>query len=154
MAERFFGSVRFFSETLGWGKITRDDTGCDLVLMRTALRATGIEHVVDGDRLSFTIAVRPSDGKESAANVCIEEPNPGRRDIMGRVKASYGDRGFFFIRRDDGGSDIFCDAYAMEAAGLELIQNGDRVVCNLNRQQNGRLSASALRLIERSTANA
>jgi CspA family cold shock protein len=46
--------------------------------------------------------------------------------INGTVKWYNGRKGFGFVARDDGGSDIFLHATAVKAAGLRYVNEGEK----------------------------
>jgi cold shock protein len=47
--------------------------------------------------------------------------------MNGTVKFYNSTKGFGFIEPDEGGKDIFVHATALEAAGIRLLKEGDRV---------------------------
>jgi CspA family cold shock protein len=46
----------------------------------------------------------------------------------GTVKFYNGQRGFGFIQPDDGGKDVFVHATALERAGMQSLNEGQKVV--------------------------
>jgi CspA family cold shock protein len=47
--------------------------------------------------------------------------------MTGRVKLWAGERGFGFIRRDDGEGDVYVRPSSVRLAGLDALHEGDRV---------------------------
>ena len=47
-------------------------------------------------------------------------------------------KGFGFIESDDGGKDVFVHATALEAAGIRMLKEGDRVSFVLEDDRRGR----------------
>jgi CspA family cold shock protein len=56
-------------------------------------------------------------------------------------------KGFGFIQPEGGGADAFVHISAVERAGLEGLNDGDRVEYELVRGQNGKSSAENLKLV-------
>jgi cold shock protein len=57
--------------------------------------------------------------------------------IIGTVKMFDNGRGYGFIRRDDGGEDVFCHSTIVEAAGLVGLSTGDHVIIEVGRGPKG-----------------
>jgi CspA family cold shock protein len=58
--------------------------------------------------------------------------------ISGTVKFFNGAKGFGFITPEDGSNDVFVHATALEAAGLRILNEGDRVTFVLEDDRKGR----------------
>jgi cold shock protein len=56
----------------------------------------------------------------------------------GIVKFFNGAKGFGFIAPDDGGKDVFVHATALEAAGIQSLNEGDKVSFVLEDDRKGR----------------
>jgi CspA family cold shock protein len=64
---------------------------------------------------------------------------------IGTVKWFNGQKGFGFIQPEDGGADVFVHASAVERAGMNSLNEGDRVSFELERDpRNGKMSAGQL----------
>jgi cold shock protein len=65
---------------------------------------------------------------------------------VGKVKWFNATKGFGFIQPDDGTSDVFVHASAVERAGIGNLAEGQRVSFDVERSpKNGKLAASNLR---------
>ena len=64
---------------------------------------------------------------------------------IGAVKWFNGQKGFGFIQPDDGGSDVFVHASAVERAGMSTLQEGPKRGFELERDsRSGKMSAGQL----------
>lgn len=64
----------------------------------------------------------------------------------GTVKWFNAAKGYGFIQPEGGGADAFVHVSAVERAGLDNLNEGDRVEYELVRGQNGKSSAENLKL--------
>lgn len=62
----------------------------------------------------------------------------------GTVKWFNSEKGFGFIQPDDGGKDVFVHISAVQAAGLQGLQDGQSVQFELVPGRDGRMSAGEL----------
>ncbi|WP_135078413.1 cold-shock protein [Terasakiella sp. SH-1] len=65
------GTVKWFNSTKGYGFIEPEDGGKDVFVHITALHASGIQKLDDGQKVSFEVAV--SRGKEAASEIKLVE---------------------------------------------------------------------------------
>lgn len=64
---------------------------------------------------------------------------------IGTVKWFNGQKGFGFIQPDDGGSDVFVHASAVERAGMSGLHEGQKLGFELERDsRSGKMSAGQL----------
>lgn len=61
--------------------------------------------------------------------------------IVGTVKWFNGQKGYGFIQPDDGSKDVFVHISAVERAGLQTLNEGQKLEFALERGQQGKLSA-------------
>ncbi len=59
----------------------------------------------------------------------------------GTVKWFNGQKGYGFIQPDDGSKDVFVHISAVERAGLQTLNEGQKVSFGIERGQQGKLSA-------------
>jgi cold shock protein len=64
--------------------------------------------------------------------------------ITGTVKFFNNSKGFGFIQPEDGSKDVFVHISAVEQAGLSTLSENQRVSFELERGNNGKVSASKL----------
>jgi CspA family cold shock protein len=67
--------------------------------------------------------------------------------ISGTVKFFNNAKGFGFIQPDDGSKDVFVHISAVERAGLATLSENQKVSFELERGQNGKVSAANLSAI-------
>lgn len=65
----------------------------------------------------------------------------------GTVKWFNGTKGYGFISPQDGGQDVFLHISAVERAGLQSVNEGQKLSYELERGNNGRTSAVNIKLI-------
>jgi cold shock protein len=57
--------------------------------------------------------------------------------MLGTVKFYNSSKGFGFIAPDGAGKDVFVHATAMEAAGIQTLNEGDRVMFDVQQDTRG-----------------
>ena len=67
--------------------------------------------------------------------------------FTGRVKWFKGDKGYGFIVPDDGARDVFVHIMAVQKAGLQTLQVGQRVQFELVPVKEGKFSVERLKVI-------
>jgi CspA family cold shock protein len=66
----------------------------------------------------------------------------------GTVKWYNGQKGYGFIQPEDGGSDVFVHVSAVERAGMQSLQEGQRVSFELEKDpRSGKTSAGQLQSV-------
>ena len=66
----------------------------------------------------------------------------------GSVKWFNRKKGFGFIKPDFGARDVFVHVSSVHEAGMELLNDGDRLEFELTQLTDGRLAALGLRVLE------
>jgi CspA family cold shock protein len=111
----------------GGGGVTRPEYPCGSAKMPDPLR-----------RPSFpTVNVRSSRRVQSVpAEQCGERSFP--MAMTGTVKFFNGERGYGFIKPDDGGRDVFVHITAVERAGLKDLTEGQRITFEVEPDKKGK----------------
>jgi CspA family cold shock protein len=144
------GKVKFFNAHKGFGFIQRDEGGEDVFVHISQVERAGLEGLAEGQELAFNLVDRG--GKVSAADlqvvgdVIAVQPKAPQRQLTGEkatgtVKFFNSMKGFGFITRDDGQPDAFVQICAVERSGLGSINEGDRLVFDLEVDRRGKHSA-------------
>lgn len=169
------GTVKFFNSAKGFGFITPDDGGQDVFVHASAVENSGLSGLNEGDQVSFETESDRRSGKRAAVDLeLLHAAAPGTRSSRPRrapggvqrdggfggrgSRASVGEgsgvvkwfnaqKGFGFIKPNDGGGDVFVHISAVERAGLRGLSDGQAVAYDLEEDpRSGKLSATNLRL--------
>jgi cold shock protein len=65
----------------------------------------------------------------------------------GTVKFFNSQKGFGFVTPDDGGKDAFVHVSALERAGINSLNEGDKISYDLESGRDGKMSAANVKLI-------
>ena len=65
----------------------------------------------------------------------------------GTVKWFNTQKGYGFIRPEDGGADAFVHISAVERSGLSMLDEGQEVEFELVEQRNGKMAAENLKMV-------
>ncbi len=152
------GTVKWFNSGKGFGFVTLED-GADVFLHSSVIMNAGTT-VNEGDRVRVRVGqgqkgqqvteileVDPSSGgAPSRPSVRPSGPPrqsgpPGDRgpaaDVRGTVKWYNQQKGFGFIRPEDGTKDVFVHASTLARAGLDQLPEGTRVAIKVVQGQKG-----------------
>lgn len=66
--------------------------------------------------------------------------------VKGRVKYFDAKKGYGFIKPENGGNDIFFHISALEAAGIEILEDGQKIEYELIKSRSGKTTAGNLKL--------
>lgn len=157
------GKVKFFNAQKGFGFIQRDDGGEDVFVHISAVERAGLSNLAEGQGLEFTLVdrggkVSASDLKVDGELIPVSDSGGGdrgeraprgeapRRELTGEratgtVKFFNSMKGFGFITRDDGQPDAFVHISAVERAGMNSLNQGDRLEFDLEVDRRGKHSA-------------
>jgi cold shock protein len=65
---------------------------------------------------------------------------------IGTVKWFNATKGYGFIKPDDGSNDVFLHISDVQRAGLQEVREGDKLEFDLQRGQQGKVSATNLKM--------
>jgi CspA family cold shock protein len=65
----------------------------------------------------------------------------------GKIKWFNRDKGYGFIKPDDGGNDVFLHISALQRAGIDNLKDDQKVIYNLEEQKQ-RISAVEIQLLD------
>ena len=66
------GTVKFFNTQKGFGFIAPDDGGKDVFVHATALERAGVNHLPEGQKVSYTTEEDSRSGKTAVATIELE----------------------------------------------------------------------------------
>ena len=147
--------VKWFNPDIGFGFVAPDG-GADAFLHIRRLEAAGHHSVAEGARIKVRIG-KGQKGPEVAEVIEVDTTTatpkerraaPGAsfqrptssgptEESIGLVKWYNLAKGFGFIRRDDGGDDVFIHAKTLNRAGLSGLREGQRVRMQVGPGQKG-----------------
>jgi CspA family cold shock protein len=145
--------VLWFNAAKGFGFVKLAD-GSDAFLHIRALEAAGHSAVSEGMRLTVRLGEGPkgpqvADVLEVGPQTMIKTaapsshparssaPIPSGAEQAGTVKWYNAEKGFGFVAIDGGVKDAFVHVSALKRSGLEVIQEGQRVVVEVGQGQKG-----------------
>ena len=157
-------TVKWFNPEKGFGFVELADGSGDVFLHIAALEAAGHSAVDQGAKLSVQVgagqkgrqvtAVLALDASAAAASHREARPSPRTRSrqerpdaatastLEGTVKWYNAQKGFGFAACDDGGKDVFVHASVLEAAGIRMLVEGQRLEMQVVRAPKGREAVS------------
>ncbi len=161
------GTVKFFNSNKGFGFVSCEDRPDDVFVHISAVEQAGLEGLGEGQEIEFTLVDRG--GKVSASDLVIvgdvvpftaaapkpREDNSGgaqQRQLTGdssngTVKFFNSTKGFGFIERDDGESDVFVHISSLEKSGISTANEGDRLKFDIEIDRRGKFSAVNLSVL-------
>jgi CspA family cold shock protein len=164
------GVVKFFNGQKGFGFVVRDDGGEDVFVHISAVEQAGLTGLAEGQPLGFTLVDRggrisATDLKIDGEPMAVTDRGPPREreergapggdrggqggaqrqltgeKATGTVKFFNAMKGFGFIQRDDGQPDAFVHISAVERAGMQTLNEGDRLEFELEVDRRGKYAA-------------
>lgn len=151
-------TVKWFNALKGFGFVGLADGSPDVFLHATAVKAVGHNELPEGTRLTVRVG-RGAKGPQVAEIISVDLPvgsgggaGNGRaqsapalpgQEVPGTVKWFNSSKGFGFIALDDGGKDVFVHVSALGRAGVSELQEGQRVILQV---EDGKKGPQALNL--------
>lgn len=161
MAESRAGQVKWFDTTKGFGFITDDTGGRDILLHANVLRNFGRSSVMEGSRIEVVVSETPrglqateivtlefpeTDGAETATHSAYDgmdvsalkstEPlQPARVKWFDKVK------GFGFVNIFGNAEDVFVHMEVLRAYGMAELVQGEAVCVRTMQGPRGRMAA-------------
>lgn len=140
------GTVKFFDTGKGFGFISPEFGGSDIFVHISAVIASGLDQIREGDFLAFETEQDHRSGRPAAVALILinrgtappspappaSPPQHGRPPRepagagTGRVKWFNAAKGFGFITPDDGPADLFVHITALKRARLDTLEDGQR----------------------------
>jgi len=161
------GTVKFFNASKGFGFVACEDRSEDVFVHISAVEQAGLEGLGEGQELEFTLVDRG--GKVSASDLVLvgdvvpaasavrkprEDTSSGgqQRQLTGdsangTVKFFNSIKGFGFVERDDGESDVFVHISSLEKSGISTVNEGDRLKFDIEIDRKGKFSAVNLSML-------
>ncbi len=131
--------VKWFNRAKGFGFVQPSDGSPDAFLHVSVLEQLGRSELDEGTTITCDIAdghngpqvAEIHDVDESTASPSSSAPRAPSggftEEFEGTVKFFNVEKGFGFIKPDDGGRDVFISARTLERAGLSMLESNQRV---------------------------
>jgi len=143
--------VKWYNLTKGFGFVAPIDGSSDAFLHSSVVNHAGLRDVAEGTKLLVQITDGPK-GRQVASIINVlgmgeipQQARPPRPaptgpevEMSGTVKWFKGDKGFGFVSPDDGDRDVFVHRSILQAAGLPLLDSGQRVKMRVQSASKGR----------------
>lgn len=148
-------SVKWYNPAKGYGFLNREDNSGDIMIHFSTLDKVGCAYVKSGDRVICDVGP----GRHGAQVIRVIEvkfgsPEPRSlsgflglqltpfnpedlEEIEGVIKWYNPDKGYGFIRPDNGGREIFIHFSVMRRAGYKTLEPGIRVLAKVYTSEKG-----------------
>jgi CspA family cold shock protein len=161
------GRIKWFDANKGFGFITRDDGGPDVMLHAAVLRSGGHSPVSQGARICCEAYNTPRGAQafrvieiDYSTSIIPASRFPIREQVVPvgdfeivTIKWVSRSKDYFFATRGEGTEDIFVHLKMVRAAGILNPQLGDRTMVRLGRGSKGLIAAEVRPLSAAQAAN-
>ncbi len=157
--EEVCGAIKWFDVSKGYGFITPDDGGADVLVHVTCLRRDGFHTALEGARVVCE-AVSRAKGRQAFRVLSVDlstatlsptivprthtQVDPTSPQQRATVKWFNRLRGFGFLTLDDGSPDIFIHMETLRQFGLTELRPGQSVLVRFGESDKGRMAAEVL----------
>jgi CspA family cold shock protein len=112
-------------------------------LVRFGLLPCSLHSVATMRRAKFRFAAKPDPPRDVRPAAFLHERNNAMS--TGTVKWFNATKGYGFITPDDGSNDVFLHISDVQRSGLQDVREGDKLEFDLQRGQQGKVSATNLK---------
>ena len=143
-AERFHGTVKWFSEKRGYGFVQVEDD--EVFIHRSTLLSFGIQKIQNEDIVTISL-VNSERGKIVDKLYGVERPpiptelmadSPEDGEVIAKVKFFNNHKGYGFIIAEDEEQDIFIHFRILEKNGFSILEQGQMLLVRLEDDEKGK----------------
>ena len=160
MADKKTGSIKWFDTTKGFGFITDDEGGRDILLHTNVLRNFGHSSVMEGTRVEVVVTETPR-GLQAAEVVSLDLPEVDMREALksgvaegidldavastepltpARVKWFDKVKGFGFVNLFGSAEDVFVHMEVLRAYGMAELVQGEAICVRTAQGPRGKMA--------------
>lgn len=154
------GTIKWFDQVKGYGFITNDEGGGDVLLHSTCLKQTGQSFVpegatviceaIEGEKglqatkiLNLDVTTTPTTAPASLSSSTLDPVIQAAGDfVSAEVKWFSRAKGYGFLTRGQGTDDIFIHMEVVRAAGMHELVPGQRIRVSFGHGAKGLLAAA------------
>lgn len=123
MSEIVTGAIKWYDPKKGYGFVSADDGGSDVLIHVTRLRRDGHETAAIGSRVKVEASGEPT-RRRAVFIISLERPKDNTEGKWEEVTVRWFNflRGYGFLERDAGGPGIFVHATVMRASSMTELR--------------------------------
>lgn len=136
--------VKWFNSTKGFGFVQPSDGSPDAFLHISVVEQSGNRELIEGTTIVCDLCAGRKGPQVAEIHRVESVPEGPVRDDMGASQSTDGtvkffnaEKGFGFVKPDDGGKDVFVSARTLERSGLTELTNDQRVRLQVRMGQKG-----------------